>query len=376
MAARLPDIQPRIRKMTNPAKVTYDPSSDFQNDLRTRVDRYFRMTGSSGRDNWRMYLKTGIILSLFAAVYVVLMFFTTTWWMAVPLSILLGVGIAAIGFNVQHDGGHQAYSRLSWVNRLMAFTLDLLGASSYIWARKHNVIHHTYTNVAGHDDDIELGALARFAPDQRRCRYHRIQQFYMWPLYAVIVPKWYFWDDWVQLFSGRIGSHKLPRPKGMDLFQLIAGKMVSLTLFVILPVLLHPFWAALACFLIATGTAGIILSVVFQLAHVVEETQFPSPEPSTGRIGTPWAIHQVQTTADFARGNRWVTWFVGGLNFQIEHHLFPRVCHVHYPKIARIVEKTCRRHGISYHAFPTVRSAVRSHYRWLREMGRPVRATG
>ncbi|MHC4450368.1 MAG: fatty acid desaturase family protein [Planctomycetota bacterium] len=360
--------------MSTTAKVTYGSSSEFQKALRSRVDRYFRMTGGSPRANWRMYVKTAVILGAAVVFYTALVFGTTVWWQAALLSLGLGVVIAAIGFNIQHDGGHEAYSRVGWVNRAMAFTLDLVGASSYVWARKHNVLHHTYTNVDGHDDDIDLGPLARFSPDQRRFRHHRLQHIYMWVLYAIIIPKWHFQDDWSQLFSGRIGSHKLPWPKGWDLVQFVAGKLAWLTLVFILPMMLHPIWAVLACYVIASGTAGIIVSIVFQLAHVVEETQFPTPDPVTGRIETPWAIHQVQTTADFAQGNRLLSWYVGGLNFQIEHHLFPRVCHVHYPKIARIVKKTCRQHGITYHTFPTVSSAVRSHYRWLREMGKPVRA--
>ena len=357
--------------MNTPQKVTYDPTPDFYQALRARVDRYFRMTKRSPHDSWKMYLKTAIIIVFYATCYSLLVFWATTWLEAILLSIGLGIGIAAVGFNIQHDGGHEAYSKHKWINRAMAFTMDLMGASSYVWARKHNVLHHTYTNLAGHDDDIDLGPLARFSPEQPRLWHHRLQQYYMWVLYAVIVPKWSFRDDFHNLLRGRIGEHKLPRPKGWDLLQFFLGKLAWLTLILLVPLMFHPFLAILACYFIAAGTAGIILSIVFQLAHVVEETHFPVPHPETGRVDTPWAIHEVQTTADFAQKNKLLSWYVGGLNFQIEHHLFPRICHVHYPKIARIVENACRRHGIRYTAFPTVGSAVRSHYRWLRELGSP-----
>jgi len=360
--------------MTNPARVTYNSSSEFQQALRRRVDRYFRMTKRSPLAGASMYVKTAVILLAFAALYVGLVFFAATWWQIVLLSIGLGVTVAGIGFNIQHDGGHEAYSRHRLVNRIMSFMMDLVGASSYVWARKHNVIHHTHTNVAGHDDDIDLGPLARFAPEQRRLWHHRLQHIYMWILYAVIIPKWHFQDDFGQLLAGRIGSHKLPWPKGWDLVQFVLGKLTFFALAFVIPAFFHPLWGVLACYLLAGGVAGIIISIVFQLAHVVEEAQFPTPNPDTGRIDSPWAIHQVQTTADFAQHNRVLSWFVGGLNFQIEHHLFPRICHIHYPRIARIVEKTCRQHGIRYHAFPSVSSAVRSHYRWLRSMGRPIAA--
>ncbi len=361
--------------MTTPAKVTYNPSSEFQQAIRARVDRYFRMTGRSPKDSVRMYLKTATVILGLAGLYVLTVFVAAAWWQVLLLSVGMGVGVAALGFNVQHDGNHGAYSRVGWINRITGLTMDLLGVSSYIWSRKHNVLHHTYTNVAGHDDDIDLGPLARFAPEQRRFRFHRLQHIYMWALYSVIVPKWQFHDDWAQLIRGRIGSHKLMWPKGWDLVWFVAGKLAWISIFFVVPLMLHPVWAVLTCYVITMAVAGIVLSVVFQLAHVVESRHFPVPDPETGHIDTPWAVEQVQTTADFARGNRLLSWFVGGLNFQIEHHLFPRICHVHYPKIARIVEKMCKRYGIHYHAFPNVWSAIQSHYRWLREMGRPVPAT-
>jgi linoleoyl-CoA desaturase len=87
-------------------------------------------------------------------------------------------------------------------------------------------------------------------------------------------------------------------------------------------------------------------------------------------MATPWAVHQVETTVDFARGSRVLTWLLGGLNFQIEHHLFPRMCHVNYPAIAPVVEQTCRDYGVDYKQNATLCSALRSHYRWLRAMGR------
>jgi len=355
-------------------KVTFDSCSKFQQALRARVERYFRMTGRSAKDSWRMYLKTATIIAATALIYWLLVFVVTSWWMGVLLSIAMGFAIAAIGFNIQHDGGHGAYSRYRWVNRLTALTVDLLGASSYIWARKHNVLHHTYTNVAGHDDDIDLGPLARFSPEQPRYPYHRLQHLYMWPLYSVLIPKWQFWDDWMSLARRRIGGHKLPPPRGWDLVQFVGGKLAWFSIMFLVPVLFNSFWGVIGCYLVAMATSGIILSVVFQLAHVVESRHFPVPDPETGRIERPWAVHEVETTADFAQHNRLLSWYVGGLNFQIEHHLFPRICHVHYPKIARIVRKMCARYDIHYLAFPTMRAAVASHYRWLREMGRPVPA--
>ncbi|MHC4933729.1 MAG: fatty acid desaturase family protein [Planctomycetota bacterium] len=327
------------------------------------------MTRRSPRDCMGMYVKTAIVLGAFAAFYVLLVFVSTAWWQAIPLAIGLGLAVAAIGFNVQHDGGHKAYSRRDWVNRLMAMWLDVIGASSLIWARKHNSLHHTYTNLEGHDDDLDVGFWARLSPRQDRHWFHRLQHIYLWGLYTVLVPKWQFVDDFKDLLRGKVGSHRLQRPRGWDLVQFIGGKVVFLFIAFVLPSLYHPIGIVLLLYFVAAATTGFVLSVVFQLAHVVEEAQFPQPDPSNGRVSTPWAIHQLQTTVDFARRNRALSWFIGGLNFQVEHHLFPRICHLHYPKISRIVEKACRNAGIRYYAFPTLSSAIRSHYRWLKRMG-------
>ncbi|MHC4341482.1 MAG: fatty acid desaturase family protein, partial [Planctomycetota bacterium] len=244
-----------------------------------------------------------------------------------------------------------------------------VGASSLIWARKHNSLHHTYTNLEGHDDDLDVGFWARLSPRQKRHGFHRLQHIYLWGLYTILVPKWQFYDDFKDLLRGKVGSHRLLRPKGWDLVQFIGGKAVFLFIAFVLPCLYHPIGTVLLFYAITMATTGFVLSVVFQLAHVVEEAQFPEPDLSTGRVSTPWAIHQLQTTVDFARRNRALSWFIGGLNFQVEHHLFPRICHLHYPKVSRIVEKACRKAGIRYYAFPNLSSAIRSHYRWLKRMG-------
>lgn len=352
-------------------KIQYKPQDDFLRLLRSKVDLYFRLTGRSPRDCPEMYLKTLVVLGAFLGFYFLLVFVSTAWWQAVPLSILLGLAVAAVGFNVQHDGGHQAYSRHGWVNRLAALSLDLVGVSSVVWARKH-ALHHTYPNLDGHDKDIDLGPAVRLSPRHKRLWFHRFQHLYLWALYPLALAKWQFLDDFLDVARGRIGHHRFLRPRGWALVQFLFGKAAFGFLAFVLPGLYHPFGAVLACFALTCATAGIVSSLVNQVAHIVEEAQFPDPDP-TGRLRTPWAIHQLRTTVDWARGNRAVSWYVGGLNFQIEHHLFPRICHVHYPKISRIVERECRKAGIGYHAFPTVRAALRSHYRLLKAMGSPER---
>jgi len=358
----------------NSAKVKFGARGEFFSVLRERVDEYFQDSGRRERDCPRMYLKTAIIFAWFVATYVLLVFFASAWWQALPLAISLGLAMSAIGFNIQHDGGHQAYSNHPWINKLMALTLDLLGGSSYAWDRKHNSIHHTYTNITGHDDDIELGILGRLSPHQRRLWFHRVQHFYLWVLYGFMAIKWQIVDDFRDVARGRISGHRLPRPKGWDLVTFIVGKLVFFTFAFVVPIAVCGVWPVLLFYVVAAFVQGVTLSVVFQLAHAVEEAEFPMPESDSGQMENAWAAHQVETTVNFARKSRLVSWFTGGLNFQIEHHLFPRICHVNYPAISKLVEQTCREHGVKYVAHKSFFAGVASHFRWLRQMGLPEAA--
>jgi linoleoyl-CoA desaturase len=318
-----------------------------------------------------MYRKTAVILAWLASSYALLLINAGTWWLTLPLTVSLGLAMAACGFSIQHDGGHQSYSDRGWMNRLAALTLDLLGGSSYVWARKHNVIHHSYSNVTGHDDDINIGFFGRVSPHQRRLSFHRLQHFYLWVLYGFLPVKWQLYDDFRDVLTGRIGGHRFTRPRGWDLAVFLAGKAIFFSLAFLIPMLMYAPSVALPCYVATSFVQGLALSVVFQLAHCVEEAAFPMPQADTGRIEAAWAVHQVETTVDFARGSRWLSWFIGGLNFQIEHHLFPRVCHVHYPALSHVVQTTCAEFGLKYAAHRTFFSGVASHFRWLRRMGRP-----
>jgi linoleoyl-CoA desaturase len=325
--------------------------------------------GRPERGGPAMYLKTAIILAAFVATYVLLVFFAAAWWQVLPLAILFALTIVAIGFNIMHDANHEAYSVRPWVNRVMGATLDVVGGSSYFWRCKHNVFHHTFVNVAGYDTDIDLAGLGRLSPHHRRAWIHRWQHFYAWLLYGVMIFKWHFYDDFRLVLTRRMGAHEVPRPDARQLAVFIGGKIVFFSFAFALPLALHSVAAVAAVYAVAAIVIGIVLGVVFQLAHCVEHADFPL-ELASGRMATPWAVHQVETSVDFARDNRVVTWFVGGLNFQIEHHLFSRICHVNYPAIAPLVESTCHEFGVRYKHNATLLTALRSHYRWLRAMGR------
>ena len=188
-----------------------------------------------------------IILAWFVASYVSLVFFAATWWQGLLLAVSMGLSIAAVGFNIQHDGGHGAGSSRRWINKLMALTMDLTGGSSYLWARKHNFIHHSYANITGHDDDINVGLLGRLSPHQRRLRVHRWQHYYIWVLYGLLPVKWLFFDDFWNVITGRIGEHRIARPQKWDLVTFLGGKAVAFGVTFAVPLLFHPVWVC-CCF--------------------------------------------------------------------------------------------------------------------------------
>ena len=168
-----------------------------------------------------------------------------------------------------------------------------------------------------------------------------------------------------------MGGHRVPRPKGWDLVTFVGGKLAFFTLAFGLPLLLHPVWVVLLMYGVAALVLGAVLAVVFQLAHCVEQAAFPLPAADTGQMASAWAAHQAETTVDFARNCPLVSWFLGGLNFQIEHHLFPRICHVNYPALAELVEGTCQEFGVPYREHASLGAGVASHFRWLRRLGLP-----
>jgi linoleoyl-CoA desaturase len=334
------------------------------------VAAYFDAGATSRHGARNLYVKTAVLMLWLAGSYVALVWGARVWWQAVPLSISLALAMAGVGFNVQHDGNHGAYSRFASVNKAAALSLNLLGGDAYFWRFKHNIAHHSYPNVRGSDDDIRLGPLARLSPHDRWYWFHRFQYIYIWALYALLAINWQLSGDFRSLLRPGVADTHVVRPTGWDLVCFWAGKASFLALAFGVPLLRHHLLPVLAVYALTSAALGLTLATVFQLAHCVEEATFRVPAAGTKQIERDFTAHQVESSVDFARDSRVLTWYLGGLNFQVEHHLFPKTCHIHYPAISPIVEATCRAHGIAHRSHPTMRLALRSHVRWLRRMGR------
>lgn len=342
----------------------------FHIELKKRINDYFESTGQSLTGDFRLYAKAAILLASFVALYVHLVFFTPPTLWAVLECVLLGLTVAGIGFNIMHDGAHGSFSKYKWVNGIAAFTLNLLGGSSFMWNVKHNVIHHAYTNVDGVDDDIDIQPWMRMSSTQPKRAMHRYQHFYFWFLYAMLYILWVFVLDYQKYFRRKIGEMPLKKMDRWDHIVFWGFKITYLLLFVVLPIYTVGVLETVVGFLIFSLVAGFVLSIVFQLAHTVEHTHFPVPQEDTGRLEDEWAIHQLKTTANFAPKSKLISWFVGGLNFQVEHHLFPKVSHVHYPALRKIIKEACTEFNVPYVEYRKMRHAVISHVNFLKQMGR------
>ncbi len=343
--------------------------SAFYTDLKARVNAYFEKNRLSKHGNAYLYFKAALFLITFFGVYALLVFFTPAPWISILLCMVLGVAAAAIGFNIMHDGGHGSLSSNKKVNRLAALTLNMLGGSAFMWNIKHNQLHHTFTNVEGHDDDIENEPFIRMQSSQKPYWFQRFQHIYWVVVYGLMYLAWVLYLDFVKYFRRRIGGKDNINMTVSQHLGFWITKLAYIGVFIVLPLFFIKTGHFIIGFLIFTFTTGLIISVIFQLAHGVEGPEFFNPE-NEKTLQYDWATHQVKTTANFATGHPVITFFTGGLNYQIEHHLFPHISHVHYPKLSEIVRATCRDHGLTYHEWPTMRQAVVSHIKFLKKMGR------
>jgi linoleoyl-CoA desaturase len=345
-------------------------SGSFHSELKSRITNYFQEVGTSPTGNYKLFIKAIILVVSFLLVYIHLVFYTPVWWMALLECILLGGLTASIGFNVMHDGAHGSFSKYPWVNKLAGLSLNFLGANVFMWNTKHNVIHHAYTNINGIDDDIDARPFLRLCESQKYHKMHKYQHLYFWLAYSLLYIYWIFFTDYKKYFTKKVGSMPLKKMKTADHISFWSFKVLHFAMFVVVPIYTIGFLPWLVGFMLYGMFAGLVLSIVFQLAHTVEETHFP--EPVANRIEDEWAIHQLKTTANFATRNKVISWLVGGLNFQIEHHLFPKISHVHYPEISKIIKKACEDYGITYIEHRHMRNAIWSHVSHLKSLGKAM----
>lgn len=346
---------------------------EFYKTLKKRVNAHFKENDISIHANINMKLKTVfMILTYFTPLILIITGVVTSFWMILLMWTIMGFGMAGIGLAIMHDANHGAYSKNKNVNNSIGFILNFIGGYHLNWRIQHNVLHHSFTNVDGFDEDIEKQGIVRFSPDQPRKKIFRFQIFYAPILYGILTLYWFLFKDIEQTF--RYNKKGLLPTQGLTLrkalIQIIFHKIWYFGLTIALPIYMTsaPWWTIIIGFLIMQAICGLILALIFQSAHVLESTSFYKVDENNS-VENNWAIHQMKTTANFANGSIIFSWFIGALNYQIEHHLFPNICHVHYKDISKIVKQTAKEYDIPYLEYKTFFSALKSHFTLLHQLG-------
>lgn len=344
---------------------------EFYKTLNQRVNQYFSEKGISKFGNVQMVIKSIFMFALYFTPFILMLTGTVSGtWGILAMWFLMGIGVAGIGLSVMHDANHGTYSQNTTLNKFMSISLVYLGGYHMNWRIQHNVLHHTFTNIDGLDEDIEKKGIIRFSPNQENRKIFKFQVLYAPILYSILTLYWVTVKDFDQLAS----YHKRDLLKtqkltfGKALFRIILIKVLYYAIIMALPIMLGvPWWLVVAGFFIMHAVGGLILALVFQSAHVLDTTEFAVPENSS--VENSWAIHQMKTTSNFAIGNMPLTWFLGGLNHQVEHHLFPNICHIHYPALSKIVKETAEEYDIDYLQQKTFAGAISNHFRFLHRLG-------
>jgi linoleoyl-CoA desaturase len=359
----------------NALRFNTNSNRQFQTELRKRVDSYFKENNLSKNENIHLYLKTIVMFSMYLIPYFLLVFNvfeSKTIWML--LAILMGLGMAGIGMCVMHDANHGSYSKNTILNRILGFfSIGLLSGNSLNWRIQHNVIHHTYTNVHEHDEDIAPLGFLRFEPHSEKKKIHKYQFLYAWFFYGLMTLMWSTVKDFKQVTRyNKEGFLKSSNTTfGKELAVVIVSKILYFT-YMLIPYFLIKEMTILnwvSGYLIMHFVAGLTLAIIFQAAHITDDAEFPLPTDE-GSLEANFIEHQLRTTMNFATESRFVTYFLGGLNFQVEHHLFPAISHVHYPKISKIVEATAKEFNMPYKIEKTFVGAVAEHAKMLWKLGR------
>lgn len=348
-------------------------ASEFSSTLHSRVIDYFKNTNKDKYGDHRMVLKTIFMLSVF---FIPLGFIgsglVTSTWLLFTLYIVSGLGMAGVGMGVMHDAIHGSYSKNPVINKYMGYTMNLIGANASVWKIQHNVLHHTYTNIDHGDDDINAPFFLRFSPNAKRYWIHRFQYLYIWFFYGLSTISWITSKDFVRAIRYKnMGYFKGGGEFRKAIAKIAAWKVFYYSYALVLPLIMVPlpFWIIILAFLSMHFVTGILISLVFQTAHILSETSFPKPDEK-GMIADEWITHQLATTSNYAPKSSIFSWLIGGLNFQVEHHLFPNICHVHYKKLSKIVAETAKEFKVPYLVKPTFFTALGDHVKMLRQLGR------
>ncbi len=355
------------------AKPLYAQPADYEKQfiytLRKNVAQYFKDTKQPTHAGNKLIPRAVFLLLLFVLIRLVLIFNSQTLWLFYLCNILTGIIALPIILNIGHDAVHNNFSGNKFINKLGSGVFYLFGTSTYFWKLRHIHAHHAYTNVPDWDQDIAQSKIIRLHTKQKHLWFHQLQYVYMPFLFSIYTLNWFFYRDLKDIFSHRFGNKIIQRHPAVQIFLLLVSKFSFLFLMMIVPVLWLdvPISAALIGFLLFNISAGLTVTLALVSTHVGSQQAFV--QPINNQLPYSWEIHQLKTTADFATKNKFITWFFGGFNHHVAHHIFPGISHVHFNAITPIIQRTTQEFDITYFESPTLISAIREHFTLLKIRG-------
>jgi linoleoyl-CoA desaturase len=346
-------------------------NKEFVVELKSRIDDYFKSNNISPYANTKMWVKIAFWLISWAATYLIIITGNFSGIQLFLLALAHGFTHLFIAFNISHDANHNAISRNRKVNRLLSYSLDLIGVNSFLWRKLHNDDHHGYVNIHGVDTSIEGYGVIRFSPKDPLKPFHRFQHIYALFLYGISTVNYVISKDFLFLYKLQKKGFSVPAKEWALLFIF---KAFYYGYVFVLPVIILgiPFWKIFLVFLVVHFFVGVTLALVFQSGHLTEEAHFPEVEE--GKVDDNWVVHVIRTTSDFGARKPWLSWFFGGINIHVIHHIFPHICHTHYDALAPILRKTAEEYGYVYRDRNSFLKAIASHFKFLRlyGQGKPI----
>ena len=348
-------------------KQNYHP--EFYKELKRRVDKAFNDKGISIKGNSIMKFKVMMLVVGYLITYTIIILADLNDISNLFLVIILGVLAALIGLNISHDAVHNAIFKRKWINYLFSFTFNFfLGANEYVWRITHNMVHHQFPNVPEMDPDISQTKLLRMSPVDKLKWFHKYQHFYFPIVYLLFGFYLVFIKDFRVIFGmNRLGNKRRMVHPLKEYIILFVTKIIYIGYMIVIPSMVFPFWKVIIAFILMQVILAIIFTIVTAPAHVATSNKYFTPN-SKGIIEENWAVVQLETTTDFSR-NSWIANnFFGGGNYQVVHHLFPGICHIHLPWISQIVDKTTLEYGLEYNHTSLI-SVLHHHVKMLRAFG-------
>lgn len=355
--------------MENP-KFLKEPDNFFA-ELKAGVEEYFVVNDLSFRANNKMLVKIALMFLLFLAANISIYIFDHSIISLFALYAFIGGWSVLLGLNIGHDAAHNAIFKKRKHNEILLFIFEIVGTNAYNWKNRHLGAHHVFPNIMDHDSDIQQTNFVKIFPKDDHKKYHAFQHIYMPFLYLFYIFRWVIYRDFKDANSKKIGAFNNSGYPKKEILKMIFFKLFYISYMIVLPSLFLPFHflTIISAFFILTVAGSLVITMVLLSTHVGEDANFPEPDEN-GFLPHSWSYHQVITAADFGTNSRAMNHLFGGFNHHVIHHLFPHICHIHYPSLTPILKEKAAKYNLPYRHKKYLLAAMLSHFKLLFRNGK------